>query len=80
MDEEQVARIQKTDLEVFNTGSPYLGLERVNLKDGRSYDTIVRKSVIEDDGKRLLLNTRWDKVCKMNLNVAHRFFQSLWEL
>ena len=61
MDEEQVARIQKTDLEVFNTGSPYLGLERVNLKDGRSYDTIVRKSVIEDDGKRLLLNTRWDQ-------------------
>ena len=61
MDEEQVARIQKTDLEVFNTGTPYLGLERVNLKDGRSYDTIVRKSVIEDDGKRLLLNTRWDQ-------------------
>ena len=61
MDEEQVARIQKTDLEVFNSGSPYLGLERVNLKDGRSYDTIVRKSVIEDDGKRLLLNTRWDQ-------------------
>ena len=56
-----MARIQKTDLEVFNTGSPYLGLERVNLKDGRSYDTIVRKSVIEDDGKRLLLNTRWDQ-------------------
>lgn len=52
---------KKTDLEVFNTGSPYLGLERVNLKDGRSYDTIVRKSVIEDDGKRLLLNTRWDQ-------------------
>ena len=25
------------------------------------YDTIVRKSVIEDDGKRLLLNTRWDQ-------------------
>ena len=61
MDEEQVARIQKTDLEVFNTGSPYLGLERVNLKDGRSYDTIVRKSVIEYDGKRLLLNTSWDR-------------------
>ena len=61
MDEEQVSRIQKTDLEVFNSGSPYLGLERVNLKDGRSYDTIVRKSVIEDDGKRLLLNTRWDQ-------------------
>ena len=61
MDEEQVARIQKTDLEVFNTGTPYLGLERVNLKDGCSYDTIVRKSVIEDDGKRLLLNTRWDQ-------------------
>ena len=51
----------KNKWHVFNTGSPYLGLERVNLKDGRSYDTIVRKSVIEDDGKRLLLNTRWDQ-------------------
>ncbi len=61
MDEEQVARIQKTDLEVFNTGISYLGLERVILKDGRSYDTIVRKSIIEDNGKRLLLNTRWDQ-------------------
>ena len=61
MDEEQVARIQKTDLEVFNTGTPYLGLERVILKDGRSYDTIVRKSIIEDNGKRVLLNTRWDQ-------------------
>lgn len=58
---EEIERIQKTDIEVFNTGTPYLGLEHIVLKDGRSYDTIVRKSVIEDDGKRLLLNTRWDQ-------------------
>lgn len=58
---EEVERIQKTDIEVFNTGTPYLGLEHIVLKDGRSYDTIVRKSIIEDDGKRLLLNTRWDQ-------------------
>lgn len=58
---DEVARIQKTDIEVFNTGTPYLGLEHIVLKDGRSYDTIVRKSVIEDEGKRLLLNTRWDQ-------------------
>ncbi|WP_300704897.1 response regulator [Bacteroides sp.] len=58
---DEVARIQKTDIEVFNTGTPYLGLEHIVLKDGRSYDTIVRKSIIEDEGKRLLLNTRWDQ-------------------
>lgn len=59
--EDEVERVQKTDIEVFNTGTPYLGLENIVLKDGRSYDTIVRKSIIEDDGKRLLLNTRWDQ-------------------
>lgn len=58
---DEVARIQKTDIEVYNTGTPYLGLEHIVLKDGRSYDTIVRKSIIEDEGKRLLLNTRWDQ-------------------
>lgn len=61
MDEEEVERIRKTDLEVFKTGKPHFGLERVSLKDGRSYDTIVRKSVIEDGGKRLLLTIRWDQ-------------------
>lgn len=58
---EEVERIQKTDIEVFNTGTPYFGLEHIVLKDGRSYDMIVRKSVIEDEGKRLLLNVRWDQ-------------------
>lgn len=57
----EVQRIQKTDIEVFKTGNPYLGLERIELKDGRSYDTIVRKSIIEDSGKRLLISTRWDQ-------------------
>ena len=61
LEEEDALRVQKTDLEVFNTGEPYLGLERLVLKDGRSYDMIVRKSIIEDDGKRLLLNIRWDQ-------------------
>ncbi len=61
LSDDEVERIQKTDIEVFNTGTPYLGLEHIVLKDGRSYDTIVRKSIIEDEGKRLLLNTRWDQ-------------------
>lgn len=65
--EEEVERIQKTDIEVFNTGKPYFGMERIVLKDGRSYDTIVRKSIIEDDGKRLLLNTRWDQSMENDL-------------
>lgn len=65
--EDEVERIQKTDFEVFNTGNPYLGLERIVLRDGRSYDTIVRKSIIEDGGKRLLLNTRWDQSLQNDL-------------
>lgn len=54
-------QMQKTDLEVFTTGKPYLGLERITLKDGRIYDTIVRKNIIYDGDKRLLLNIRWDQ-------------------
>lgn len=65
--DDEVERIQKTDIEVFNTGTPYLGLERIMLRDGRSYDTIVRKSIIEDNGKRLLLNTRWDQSLQNDL-------------
>lgn len=67
MDAEQVARIEKTDKEVFATGEPYQGLERIVLRDGRSYDTIVRKSVIYDRGRRLILNVRWDQSLQNDL-------------
>ena len=43
LDSEQAERMQKTDLEVFTTGKPYFGVERIILKDGRSDDTIVRR-------------------------------------
>ena len=61
IDQQQGKQMQKTDLEVFTTGKPYLGLERITLKDGRVYDTIVRKNIIYDGDKRLLLNIRWDQ-------------------
>lgn len=61
MDMQQSARIEKTDMEVFTSGTPYFGKERIVLKDGRSYETIVRKSVIYDRDKRLLLTVRWDE-------------------
>lgn len=67
MDAEKVARIEKTDKEVFATGKPYFGLEHIELKDGRAYDTLVRKSVIYDNGKRLLLNVRWDQSLQNDL-------------
>lgn len=59
--------MQKTDLEVFTTGKPYFGVERIILKDGRSYDTIVRKNIIYDGSKRLLLNIRWDQKLQNDL-------------
>lgn len=58
MDADKVARIEKTDKEVFATGKPYFGLEHIELKDGRTYDTLVRKSLIYDNNKPLLLNVR----------------------
>ena len=53
-------------------------MERIILKDGRSYDTIVRKSIIEDDGKRFLLNTRWDPVSYTHLQSRGRTMVPLW--
>ena len=32
LSEEEVERIQKTDLEVYNTGNPYFGMERIILR------------------------------------------------
>lgn len=61
MDVENVERIQKTDYETYKTGKPYTGYERIELKDGRAYDTVVRKSVINDGGKNWLLTSRWDQ-------------------
>lgn len=67
MSEEQVARVEKTDKEVFSTGKPYFGVERIELRDGRSYDVLVRKSVIYDGKKRMLLNVRWDQSLQNDL-------------
>lgn len=61
VDVDKVARIEKTDLDVFDTGKPYSGLEHIALKDGRVYDVIVRKNIIYDGDKRLLLTVRWDQ-------------------
>lgn len=67
LDDKQAKRMQKTDLEVFTTGKPYLGIERIVLKDGRSYDMIVRKTIIYNGNKRLLLNVRWDQSLQNDL-------------
>lgn len=67
LDADKVARIEKTDKEVFATGKPYFGLEHIELKDGRVYDTLVRKSLIYDNNKPLLLNVRWDQSLQNDL-------------
>lgn len=67
MDADKVARIEKTDKEVFATGKSYFGLEHIELKDGRCYDTLVRKSIIYENNKRLLLNVRWDQSLQNDL-------------
>lgn len=67
MNEAQVARVEKTDKEVFSTGKPYFGVERIELLNGQSYDVLVRKSIIYDGNKRLLLNVRWDQSLQNDL-------------
>lgn len=67
IDDKQASRMQKTDLEVFNTGNPYLGVERIVLKDGRCYDMIVRKNIIYNGNKRLLLSIHGDQSLQNDL-------------
>lgn len=74
LSESEVLRIQKTDIEVFKTGEPYLGFERIVTKEGHSCDTIVRKSVIEDGGKRLLMSTRWEQGVQNELKRRSQLF------
>lgn len=74
LDEENVNIIRRTDLEVFNTGVSYMGSERVVLKDGRTFDTVVRKSVIEDGDQRLLLSIRWDLSLENDLQHRSKLF------
>lgn len=61
MTKHRADKIQESDCEVYTTGKPYSGRERIELKDGRVYETLVQKRVIEDGTRRLLLNVRWDK-------------------
>lgn len=61
MSKQQADKLHETDRQVYATGKPYFGQEKIVLKDGRVYETIVQKSIIEDEGRRLLLNVRWDK-------------------
>lgn len=67
MNEAQVARVEKTDKEVFSTGKPYFGVECVELRNGQCYDVLVRKCVIYNGSKRLLLNVRWDQSLQNDL-------------
>lgn len=67
-------------MEVFTTGKPYFGVERIILKDGRSYDTIVRKNIIYDGSKRLLLNIRWDQKLQNDLERRAKVFSISMEV
>lgn len=61
IDPNDIEAIKKTNTEVFTSGETFKGSERIVKKNGQVVDTYVNKSVIEDDGKRLLLNVRWDQ-------------------
>ena len=74
MDAKLCRKIIKIDQEILRTGKPFYGQERVALKDGRVYDTIVQKSVIEDEGKRFLLNIYWDVSSQKDMERQFRNF------
>lgn len=60
LETKRAAQIHQIDKQVFETGIPYLGQEKIEILDGREYETIVRKSIIYEGNKKLLLCVRWD--------------------
>lgn len=67
MDKQLADKLHESDREVYESGTPYTGNERIVLKDGREYETIVQKKLLEDERKRLLLNIRWDRTLQSEL-------------
>ena len=67
LDKDQVDIIQQNDLEVFNTGEPFFGKEKIQLRNGNTYEMVVHKSIIYDNDKRLLFTMRWDQSLLNNL-------------
>lgn len=72
VDAEQAKKIEAIDRHVFETGEPYLGQEKVLTLDGREYDTIVRKNIIYENSKRLLLGVRWDAGLQNELQLKSK--------
>ena len=84
LDRNEALKLQRTDMDVFRSGMPYYGEEKFTLLDGRTYETIVRKSIINENGKKLLLNIRWDqslqnelqrraKILSISMNTLNAF-------
>ncbi|MDD6210836.1 MAG: PAS domain S-box protein [Bacteroidales bacterium] len=72
VDAEQAEKIDEIDRRVFETGEPYLGQEKVLTLEGKEYDTIVRKCIIYENGKRLLLGVRWDAGLQNELQLKSK--------
>ena len=58
---EFVEFIDKIDMGVYSSKKPYLGHERLRLKNGKEYETIVRKNLINYDNKPHILIVLWDE-------------------
>ena len=58
---EFVEFIDKIDMGVYSTKKPYLGHERLRLNNGKEYETIVRKNLINYDNKPHILIVLWDE-------------------
>lgn len=61
LDRKQIEKMNSIDSQVFSTGIPYLGQEKITLLNGRECETFIRKSIVYGWDKRLLLCVRWDE-------------------
>lgn len=72
MSKENVAQIEAVDRQVYQTEIPYVGQETIRCLNGAQYETMVHKSVIYDDGHKLLLAVRWDVSSQSELQRKHK--------
>lgn len=72
--QDKVDEIHKIDMEVYNTGKVYFNHETLLTLDGKVHQTVVQKSPIMMNGKRMILIVRWDigniKELEKSLDIA----------
>ena len=67
MSKEEANKINEADIQVYQTGEPYVAREDFFTNDGKEHRTLVQKKLMHIEGKKQILIVRWDIGNMLNL-------------